>query len=274
MTVSVPDFSGTAVRDLLDLRGRRAVVTGGARGLGKAIALRLAEAGADVLVGDLDGDLAAAAAAELAERHGVDAVGVQMDMADQGSVAAAADRAAETLGGLDVWVNNAGVFPNRPALEMGVDEWDRVFAVNARGVFLGATEAARRMDGGGVIVNVVSTAGFKGTAPGLAAYVGSKHAARGLTKQLAIEFAPKGIRVLGVAPSFVPTEGNMAAAAAAAEATGVPADPAAIAKLMSTGLLGRIGVPDDIARVVLFCASDLAAIMTGSTLLADAGDTA
>jgi len=270
----VPDASGTPVSDLLNFAGRRAVVTGGGQGLGKAVALRLAEAGADVLIGDIAGDLAETAAAEVAKRHGTTVIGTRMDVADAESVAAAGTLAAERFGGLDIWVNNAGVFPNIPALEMTADDWDRVFAVNARGVFLGATEAARRMEHGGAIVNVVSTAGFKGTAPGLAAYVSSKHAARGLTRQLAIEFAPKSIRVLGVAPSFVPTEGNMAAAAEAAAAMGATVDPAAIAEMMNTGLLGRIGVPDDIARVVLFCASDLAAIMTGSTLLADAGDTA
>lgn len=274
MSVPIPDVSSKTVPELTSLVGKRAVVTGGGQGLGNAIALRLAEAGADVLIGDIDGELAETAAIDVAKRLGTNVIGTRMDVADAESVAAAGALAAERLGGLDIWVNNAGVFPNIPALEMTVDDWDRVFAVNARGVFLGATEAARRMEHGGVIVNVVSTAGFKGTAPGLAAYVGSKHAARGLTKQLAIELAPRGIRVLGVAPSFVPTEGNMAAAAAGTAAMGAPADPAAIAKMMGTGLLGRIGVPDDIARVVLFCASDLAAIMTGSTLLADGGDTA
>lgn len=274
MSVPMPEVSSKTVTELTSLAGRRAVVTGGSRGLGKAIALRLAEAGADVLIGDIDGDLAETAAIDVAKRLNANVIGTRMDVADAESVAATGALAAERLGGLDIWVNNAGVFPSVPALEMSVDEWDRVFAVNARGVFLGAAEAARRMEHGGVIVNVVSTAGFKGTAPGLAAYVGSKHAARGLTKQLAIEFAPKGIRVLGVAPSFVPTEGNMAAAAEAAAAMGATVDPAAIAQMMGTGLLGRIGVPDDVARVVLFCASDLAAIMTGSTLLADGGDTA
>jgi NAD(P)-dependent dehydrogenase (short-subunit alcohol dehydrogenase family) len=271
--MTIPEVSGKTLTELVSLAGRRAVVTGGGRGLGKAIALRLAEAGADLVIGDIDDGLAESAAAEITEHHGVQAIGVAMDASDAARVAAAGTVATERLGGLDIWVNNAGVFPSVPALEMSVEAWDQVFAVNARGVFLGATEAARRMEHGGVIVNVVSTAGFKGTAPGLAAYVGSKHAARGLTKQLALEFAPRGVRVLGVAPSFVPTEGNMAAAAAAAEAMGATVDPAAIAKAMGTGLLGRIGVPDDIARVVLFCASDLSAIMTGSTLLADAGDT-
>ncbi|MDF2993683.1 MAG: short-chain dehydrogenase, partial [Microbacterium sp.] len=102
----------------------------------------------------------------------------------------------------------------------------------------------------------------------------SKHAVRGMTKQMALELAPQGIRVLGVAPTFVPTEGNLAAAAAGAaalEAQGI--DPAAAMPVMAQSLIGRIGTPDDIARVVLFAASDLSTIMTGSTLLADAGQT-
>ena len=123
---------------------------------------------------------------------------------------------------------------------------------------------------GGVIVNIVSTAGFRASAPGLAAYVGSKHAVRGLTREMALELAPLGIRVLGVAPSYVPTEGNMLAAAAA----GFTAADAPPTDLMLGGPIGRVGVPDDIARVVLFCASDLSTFMTGSTLLADGGTTA
>ncbi|MEV0144890.1 MULTISPECIES: SDR family oxidoreductase [unclassified Nonomuraea] len=268
--MSIADVSGKSLAELVSLRGRRAVVTGGGRGLGKAIAARLAEAGADVLIGDIDEGLAVTAAKQVAEHHGVRAIGAAMDVTDAASVAAAADRALAELGGLDVWVNNAGVFPAVPVLEMTEETWDNVFAVNARGVFLGAREAARRMSAegtGGVIVNIISTAGFRGSAPGLAAYVGSKHAARGLTRELALELAPLGIRVLGVAPSYVPTEGNMMAAAAALGDV-PPTD------LMLNGPVGRVGVPDDIARVVLFCASDLSAFMTGSTLLADGGDTA
>lgn len=273
--MSIADVSGKSLAELVSLRGRRAVVTGGGRGLGRAIALRLAEAGADLLIGDIDEELAVTAAKQLAERHGVRAVGVAMDVTDAASVAAAADLAVAELGGLEIWVNNAGIFPSVPLLEMSEETWDQVFAVNARGVFVGAREAARRMSAagpkgvtGGAIVNIISTAGFRGSAPGLAAYVGSKHAARGLTRELALELAPLGIRVLGVAPSYVPTEGNMMAAAA------VPAGELPPTDLMLNGPVGRVGVPDDIARVVLFCASDLAAFMTGSTLLADGGDTA
>lgn len=275
--MSTVDVSGSSLVELVSLRGRCAVVTGGARGLGKAIASRLAEAGADLLIGDIDEQLAASTAKELAERYGVRAIGTAMDVTDAAAVAAAADRAVSDLGGLEIWVNNAGVFPAVPLLAMSEDTWDQVFAVNARGVFVGAREAARCIAAagtGGVIVNIVSTAGFRGTAPGLAAYVGSKHAARGLTRELAIELAPLGIRVLGVAPSFVPTEGNMMMAAAARAAGAAPEPDAPATSLMLTGPIGRMGTPDDIARIVLFCASDLSAFMTGSTLLADGGTTA
>ncbi|MEV7869959.1 SDR family NAD(P)-dependent oxidoreductase [Streptomyces sp. NPDC088124] len=306
MQVSVPDVSSRPLAELISLSGRRAVVTGAGRGLGRAVSRRLAEAGADVLVADIAHELAATVAEDLNTRRPGCALAAHLDVTDAESVAAAADLAVRELGGLDIWVNNAGIFPSVPALEMSGGTWDEVFAVNTRGVFLGSREAARRMreaGSGGVIVNVVSTAGFRGTAPGLAAYVGSKHAVRGITRQLALEFAPFGIRVLGVAPTYVPTEGNMAAAAAAladsraagstgntearrdagstgnAEApadagtTEVPTDAGDIASVMRPSLLGRLGVPDDIARVVLFCAGDLSAFMTGSTLLADAGET-
>jgi NAD(P)-dependent dehydrogenase (short-subunit alcohol dehydrogenase family) len=268
----IPDVSSKSLDQLISLRGRRAVVTGGAQGLGKAIALRLAEAGADVLLGDIDGDLADSAAQDTSHRFGTRVIGTAMDVTDSASVAATADHAVTELGGLDIWVSNAGIFPSVPVLDMPDETWDQVFAVNARGTFLGAREAARRMTAagtGGVIVNIVSTAGFRGSAPGLAAYVGSKHAVRGLTRELALELAPKGIRVLGVAPSYVPTEGNIAAAAA----MGVPIE-AVSTHLMQNSPIGRVGTPDDIARVALFCASDLSMFMTGSTLLADGGDTA
>lgn len=271
MTTAFADASLTPVRDLLSLAGRRAVITGGAQGLGKAIALRLAEAGADILIADVNAERAHETAAEITSRFPVWALGLGVDVTDAESVRLGALEALESFGGIDIWVNNAGIFPSVPVLQTTDSMWEQVFAVNTRGVFNGSREAARHMstgNQGGVIVNIVSTAGFGGTAPGLSAYVGSKHAVRGMTKQMALEFAPLGIRVLGVAPTFVPTEGNMAAAAQHA-----PADGTAAMDVMTNSLIGRIGTPDDIARVVLFCASDLSTIMTGSTLLADAGQT-
>jgi NAD(P)-dependent dehydrogenase (short-subunit alcohol dehydrogenase family) len=267
--VAVADVSELSIRDLMSLADRGAVVTGGAQGLGKAMVRRLAEAGASVLIGDLKEDLACTAAAELNQRYGAQIIATRLDVADSASVAAAAELAVATFGRLDVWVNNAGIYPNIELLKMTDDTWNQVMDVNLRGVFAGAREAARRMidaGRGGVIINVVSTAGFRGVAPGMSAYVASKHGVRGLTRQLAIELAPHDIRVLGVAPTFCTTEGNMAALAQLSELVGAEI-PATL-----TSRLGRVGVPDDIGRVVLFCASDMSIFMTGSTLLADAGE--
>lgn len=269
--MAVADVSTKSIAELVSLAGRRAVVTGAAQGLGKAIARRLAEAGAAVLIGDLKTDLAQATAEDLSRTYGVRVISTKMDVTDERSVIAAADLADRELGGVDVWVNNAGVFPSVPLVEHPVAVWDQVMAVNLRGVFLGTREAARRMTAqgkGGVIVNVASTAGFGGIAPGLAAYVASKHGVRGATRQAALELAPHGIRVLGVAPTFCVTEGNQEMLAANPHKD-VGADIPAILG----SRLGRVGVPDDIARAVLVCASDLSMFMTGSTLLADAGET-
>jgi NAD(P)-dependent dehydrogenase (short-subunit alcohol dehydrogenase family) len=267
---AIADVSNRSIDQLISLAGRRAFVTGGGRGLGKAIARRLAEAGADVVIGDVDEKLAVDAANELSSSYSSRVLSTFVDMAVSHTVSTAADFAVKEAGGIDIWVNNAGIFPSAEILDMPDTLWDQVFAVNSRGVFVGAREAARRMpERGGVIVNVVSTAGFKGVAPGLAAYVGSKHAVRGITKQTALEFAPRGIRVLGVAPTYCVTEGNqMAVSQGATRPKATDEIPA-----MLTSRLGRVGVPDDVARAVLFCASDMSIFMTGSTLLVDAGET-
>ena len=277
MAFPFPDVSGAPLGDLISLRGRRAVITGGARGLGRAIAARLAEAGADILLADIDSDLAAQAAHELSREHGSRVTATHLDVTESASVDAAAEFAVQEFGGFDIWINNAGVFPAFSLLEGTDEQWRAVQAVNVDGTYRGARAAARHFAsrGGGVIINIVSTAGFQAPAPGRSAYVSSKHAVRGLTKELALELAPLGVRVLGVAPTFVPTEGNMAAAEAGraqAEAAGIDPGDGGM-DVMTQSLIGRIGTPDDIARVVLFAATDLSLFMTGSTLLADAGET-
>lgn len=269
--MAIADVSDKSIADLISLSGRRAVVTGGAQGLGKAMVRRLAEAGASVLIGDLKIGQASAAAAEFAARYGVKVIATELDVADTASIIAAAELATSELGGIDIWVNNAGLYPNIPLLEMTDQVWNDVMDVNLRGVFASCREAARRMieaGNGGVLVNVVSTAGFKGVAPGVSAYVASKHGVRGLNKQLAIELAPHDIRVLGVAPTFCKTEGNTAALEK------LPERVKTEISATLTSALGRVGVPDDIARAVLFCASDMSLFMTGSTLLVDAGEAA
>jgi len=268
---AVADVTDRSIAEIVSLAGRNAVVTGGARGLGKAIARRLAQAGGNVLIGDIEVELVQSAAADLTSLGGGKVIGAYMDVSDTATIEAAADMACEQLGGIDIWVNNAGIFPNARLPRMTDELWDQVLAVNLRGTLAGARAAAGRMTAaghGGVIVNIVSTAGFKGVATGMGAYVASKHGVRGLTKQLGLELAPEGIRVLGVAPTYCVTEGNQIAAAQnpnRSEATKeIPA--------MLTSKLGRVGVPDDIGRVVLFCASDMSLFMTGSTLLVDAGE--
>lgn len=271
---TIADVSDRSLAELVSLAGRAAVVTGGGRGLGKAIALRLAEAGANVLIGDRDADLARSAAHDLAARFPARCLHAGMDVTDSAAVTAAADLAVSEFDGIDIWVNNAGIFPFQPIATMSDETWNEVMAVNTRGVLAGAREAARCMmaaDRGGVIVNIASTAGFRGVSPGLSAYVASKHAVRGLTRQLALELAPHAIRVLGVAPTYCVTEGNLLAAQ---EFAGGDPDAAHQITAMATSALGRVGVPDDVARAVLFCASDLSLFMTGSTLLVDAGETA
>ena len=268
--MAIADVSGKPLAELISLKGRVAVVTGGAQGLGRAMVNRLAEAGAAVLILDLKAEQAEAVAREISAAHGARVIAAAVDVTNSASVIAAADRAVSELGGLDIWVNNAGLYPNIPLLDVSDDDWDKVMAVNLRGVFVSGREAARRMIAaghGGVIINVVSTAGFKGVAPGVSSYVTSKHGVRGMVKQMAVELAPHDIRVLGVAPTFCTTEGNMAALEALPERVRTE-----ISATLSS-MLGRVGVPDDIARAVLFCASDMSIFMTGSTLLVDAGET-
>jgi len=267
----VPDVSGRPLEQLISLRERRAVVTGGARGLGRAIAHRLAEAGASVLIGDIDGVAAAAVALELSSSFRVDASSIALDVRESPSLSATADAAVARMGGIDIWVNNAGVYPSTPVLQMTDDDWDRVLDVNLRGTFVGCREAARRMipaDRGGVIVNLSSVAGLRGRAAGVSHYVASKHGIIGLTRQLAVELAEHGIRVLAVAPTTIITPGVESAT------RGGAADPAVDLEEALTRPLGRAGRPDDVARVVLFCASDLSMFMSGSTLVVDGGELA
>lgn len=268
--MAIADVSGKSIAELVSLKGRVAVVTGGAQGLGRAMVHRLAEAGASVLILDLKAEQAEAAAREVSAATGSKVIAAAVDVSDEASVSAVADRAVSELGGLDIWVNNAGLYPNVPIMDVAIEDWDKVMDVNLRGVFIGGRQAAKRMidsGKGGVIVNTVSTAGFKGVAPGVTSYVTSKHGVRGMVKQMALELAPHNIRVLGVAPTFCTTEGNMAALAQLPERVREE-----ISATLSS-LLGRVGVPDDIARTVLFAASDMAMFMTGSTLLVDAGET-
>lgn len=264
---AIRDVSSSPLTHLLALSGRVAVVTGGAQGIGRACCARLAEAGAAVLVADVDEEAAFEAASSIGRGAGA----ARVDVREAASVRALAEQARAGLGRLDVWVNSAGVYPTAPLLELSENDWDGVVNVNLRGTFIGAREAARAMIAvgeGGVIVNVSSTAAYRADGPAVAHYVASKFGVRGLTQSLAVELGAHGIRVLAVAPTVTLTPGL--------EAQRVPLEEAGFVldELGPRLPLGRVAVPDDVARVVVFCASDLSLLMTGSTLLVDAGELA
>lgn len=247
--------------DLLRLEGRTAVVTGAGRGIGAATATRLAEAGAKVVAVDLDGEAAAATPGVTRS--------IAVDLCDPTAATDVATETVEALGSLDVWVNNAGIYPSSPIMDLEDEEWDSVLDLNLKATFRGARAAARAMsDGGtgGVIVNVASNAGMA-AGPGSAHYVASKHAVVGLTKSLAVDLASYGIRAVGVAPGVTRTEGIELASEGLRDAGWGDLDAYAV----RTTPLGRMAEPDEIARVVVFAASDLAAYVTGTTIIVDGG---
>ena len=254
-----------ALGSLIDLAGRVAVVTGAGRGIGAACAARLVDAGGQVLIADLDETTAKAVAADLGDR----AAGVQIDLYRVDAAESLTRRAVELFGSLDIWVNNAGIYPSSSLVQLEDAEWDRVLDLNLKAVFRGARSAAKAMIGGrkgGVIVNIASNAGMM-AGPGIAHYVASKHGVVGFTKSLAVELAADNIRAVGVAPGVVLTEG-MEAQIASFEAAGFGDIHKHVAR---TTPLGRMAEPDEVARVVLFAVSDLAAYVTGATLVVDGG---
>lgn len=256
------------IAQLTDLSSRVAVVTGAASGLGRAIAGRLAEAGASTVLADIDSAGAAEAAADLSGR-GWAATAERLDVTDVDAIMSLAAKVADELGRINIWVNNAGIYPPAPLFATTADHWDRMLDVNLRSVYFGTREAARQMIGAGVrgvVVNVASIASERAGNPNLAPYAAAKAGVVTLTKTLAGALGPSGVRVVGVSPGVVETEGFLAGRSALDE---VGANLGNRAGLLP---LRRVGTADDIARVVLFLASDLAEFVTGVTLPADGGD--
>jgi 2-dehydro-3-deoxy-D-gluconate 5-dehydrogenase len=267
MTLATTFLTDTA--SLIDLRGQTAVVTGGARGIGQGVAFRLAAAGASVVIADLDEELARLAAFDLAA-DGFSATGVGVDVADSESIQTMVEATVRSHGRLDILVNNAGVFPFSPVLDTSEALWDRVLDINLKGVFFASQAAARQMvsEGhGGRIVNIASIDALHPTG-GLAHYDASKGGVVMLTRAIALELGPLGIRVNAIAPGSIQTPG--AAAAGGARPAGMDLEQTMKAFLDRIPL-GRIGVPDDIARAVLFFASSMSDYATGALLVVDGG---
>jgi NAD(P)-dependent dehydrogenase (short-subunit alcohol dehydrogenase family) len=259
------DLTDYPLESLYSLKERVAVVTGGARGIGFATARRLQQAGAQVVLVDKDTETLAKAAKRLDG-----AIELAVDVTDTGAIAKVADHVVKTLGRVDIWANIAGIYPSTPLLEMTDGEWDAVVNLNLRATFIGAREAGRVMKEGGrggVIVNIGSLNAHLALGPGFAHYTSTKHAVLGLTKALALELGPDRIRVVAVSPQLTETEGVMAMSGPFVDAS----VQQMIDEYAARTPLGRVGLPDDIARTILFAVSDLAAYITGSELLADGG---
>ncbi|MDQ1514140.1 MAG: hypothetical protein QOC59_1982 [Microbacteriaceae bacterium] len=248
-----------------DLTGKVALVTGAARGLGRAIALALAEAGADVALGLRDAERDQGPADEI-RALGRLALPLQLDVTDLAQGRAAVDATVEGLGALDVLVNNAGGSIVAPAAEVTPEDFEAVWALNVRSTFFLSQRAAAHMrsNGGGAIVNMASQAGLVAL-PGESAYCTAKAAVIHLTKCHAVEWGGDGIRVNAVAPTFVATDGTEPALS----------DPAFRADTVERiAALHRIGVPSEVSGAVVFLAGPAASLITGHTLVVDGGWTA
>jgi NAD(P)-dependent dehydrogenase (short-subunit alcohol dehydrogenase family) len=241
------------------LRGRTALVTGGGRGIGREIALELARGGADVAINyHVEPDLAEATAVDLAAA-GVRSAALHGDVGNAGDVSRMMDEIVARFGRLDILINNAGVQTWTPFLDVTEDEWDLVIRTNLKGCFLCTQAAARHMRSrGGAIVNIGSGSN-KVPFPGLVAYTASKGGIEMLTKVAAVELAAHRIRVNCVAPGAIEIERTRREMDDYAGTWGTITP------------LGRVGLPEDVARAVRFLASDDSAFITGQTLWVDGG---
>jgi len=238
------------------LEGKRVVITGTAANIGRATALLFAREGAALVVSDVDPR--ARETADEARAAGAEATFVRADVTSSEEMRRLMDTAAETMGGIDAIVNNAGLQRSGAVTEFAEDDWDALMRVNPRSCFLGAKFGVPhlRRSGGGAIVNMASLAGVKG-GPGMTAYSASKGAIVAFTKALAAELAPDRIRVNAICPGWIDTPFNQPAI----DFMGGREEQANV--IAASVPLGRQGVPDEIAAGILFLASDLSSYMTG-----------
>ena len=238
--------------------GRKALVTGASRGIGAAIARHFAGEGADVAITYFRSLEAAEQVAADIRAQGVTCEVIQSDAGDAAAMRAAVAEARERLGGLNVLVNNAGIFDGQPLPDTTEADFDRTIDVNLRGPYVAALAAAEGMSAGDTIINMASSFGLRAPAPGLGLYAMSKHALIGLTRGLARDLGARGITVSAIAPGPIETEMNRAEGRSA--------------KLMTMmTALGKYGAPEDVAGLAVYLASADAAYVTGTVMSVDGG---
>lgn len=263
-----------SINNLIDLTGKVAIVTGGAMGIGRAISYRLAEAGASVIISDIDNERGEETASSISNAGGK-AKFIKADVSKVTDVENTIRMTLSEFNGIDILVNNAGIFPMVPVLEMTEDDWDKVINVNLKGTFIHSqiiSKKMKEMGKGGKIINIASIDGFHPTG-NLVHYDSSKGGVVMMTKSLAKELAPFKISVNAIAPGGINTEGtaNMSDAVLKSMVANGMSQEAIMASFTARIPLGRMGKPDDIAKTVLFLASDLSNYITGETIIVDGG---
>ncbi|OBZ12229.1 MULTISPECIES: 2-dehydro-3-deoxy-D-gluconate 5-dehydrogenase KduD [Bacillales] len=245
---------------LFDLTGKTAIVTGAGRGLGAAIALGLAEAGADVAL--VTNSTPADKAADAVRALGRKAITIQADISDRAKLAGIIERTVDELGRIDILVNNAGIIRRTPAAEHSYEDWQDVLDVNLNSVFVLSQLAGKHMieQGSGKIINIASMLSFQGgiNVPG---YTSSKHAVAGLTKALASEWAGKGLQVNAIAPGYMSTDNTEA----------LREDPVRSAQILQRIPAGRWGTSEDLIGPAVFLSSAASDYMNGHILAVDGG---
>jgi len=265
----VPISEYTPIGEIISLTNKRAVVTGGAIGIGFAISYRLAEAGASIVIVDIYRERAEKASEEL-RSNGYEASFIQADVSKEKEVKDMVNTIVGEAGGIDILVNNAGIYPYIPFAQITGDDIDRVISVNLKGTLLCSREVSSNMiqqRQSGCIINIASISSSRPVSKGFSIYDASKGGVQSLTKSMALELGQHSIRVNAIAPGSIMTEGMLS------QGKGLqPSEwKAELKKFMASTVLGRLGRADDIGRTALFLASDLASYITGTLIVVDGG---
>jgi gluconate 5-dehydrogenase len=254
------------MKDMFRLDGKVAIVTGGAGGIGEALALGLGYQGATVVVSSRNQQAIDAVAEKISAETGSEAVAVAADVTDEASIQALVDTVVDKFGKIDILVNAMGMNIKRDAFDYPLEDWDKLFEVNVKGTMAACKAVGKVMrdQQGGAIVNLSSVRGIRGYTGGNSGYCATKGAVELITKALALEWAPSGIRVNALGPALVITPGTKH----------IAEDPQLAAKYAAAVPLGRIGLPEDMVGAVVYLCSDAASFVSGQTIYVDGGLTA
>jgi len=261
-----------SMANILNLSGKTAIVTGGSVGIGYGIVYRLAETGANVVIADKTEKEGLRAAGEMADK-GYNVTAIAADVSIEESVKRMVDQTVKRYGAIDILVNNAGIYPEIPLRQMSLSDFEKVIAVNLKGVFLCTKYVSEQMikqGKGGRIINITSIDALHPSSVGLAHYDASKHGVWGFTKNVALELAPFKIWVNAIAPGGILTPGVRKLQQSVPTYEGIDVQKM-LESLLEKIPMKRLGEPDDIGKVAVFLASDMASYMTGTQIIVDGG---